>query len=63
MAVLRGKGMASVTRKVACGVRLWSVIKGAPENPALSFAVMPTKHAYIGCDKGYRPPFVISKLR
>jgi hypothetical protein len=37
--------------------------KGGPRAaPALSFAVMPQKHAYIGCDRGYRPPFVISKL-
>jgi hypothetical protein len=28
--------------------------KGRPEEPhALSFAVMPQKHACIGCDRGY----------
>jgi hypothetical protein len=38
--------------------------KGGPEEPpALSFAVMPQKHAYIGCDSGHRPPFIINRLR
>jgi hypothetical protein len=30
---------------------------------ALSFAVTPTKHAYIGCERRDRPPFIINSLR
>jgi hypothetical protein len=38
--------------------------KGGPEEPpALSFAVTPTKHAYIACDRGDRPLFIINSLR
>jgi hypothetical protein len=36
---------------------------GPEEPPTLSFAVTPTKHAYIGCDRGDRLPCIINSLR
>jgi hypothetical protein len=38
--------------------------KGGPEEPpALPFAAIPQKHAYIGCNSGHRPQFIINSLR
>jgi len=50
------------TAAMWCGVT--ATKKGGPEEPpALTFANVPQKHAYVDCDNGDRLAFIISSLR
>ena len=52
------RALCSTYRQNAARPRILS-----EEPPALSFAVMPQKHAGIDCNSGYRLPLIFNSLR